>query len=57
MFGLFKGKSELEKLNDKYGKLLKEAHSLSTVNRQKSDEKLYEANLILRQIEILSEED
>ena len=44
MFGLFKKKSEVEKLELKYKKLLEGAHQLSTTNRSKSDEKMYEAN-------------
>jgi len=46
MFGLFKKKSEKEKLEVKYEKLLKEAHSLSTTNR-----KTYEASEVLKEIE------
>jgi hypothetical protein len=55
MFSLFKGKSELEKLNDKYKKLLAEAHKLSTSNRTLSDQKTAEANEVLRQIETLNQ--
>ena len=51
MFGLFKKKSEAEKLEVKYKKLLEEAHQLSTTNRSKSDEKMYEANEVLKQID------
>jgi hypothetical protein len=51
MFGLFKKKSEVEKLEVKYKKLLEEAHQLSTTNRSKSDEKMYEANEVLKQID------
>ncbi len=47
MFGLFKGKSELEKLNIKYKALLSEAHRLSTIDRQLSDKKVSEANDVL----------
>ncbi|PRX57172.1 Lacal_2735 family protein [Flagellimonas meridianipacifica] len=53
MFGLFKKKSEKEKLQEKYAKLLKEAHTLSTTNRKLSDEKTYEAEQIMKQIENL----
>lgn len=55
MFSLFKGKSELEKLNDKYKKLLAEAHKLSTSNRTLSDQKTAEANEVLSQIEAVNE--
>jgi hypothetical protein len=53
MFGLFKKKSELELLQQKYEKLLSEAHRLSTINRSESDKKIGEADLILKQIEAL----
>lgn len=53
MFGLFKKKSEVEKLELKYKKLLEEAHKLSTTNRNKSDEKVFEANELLKEIDQL----
>ena len=53
MFGLFKKKSEKEKLNEKYAKLLKEAFELSKFNRRESDNKYAEAEKILNQIENL----
>jgi hypothetical protein len=53
MFGLFKKKTEAEKLEEKYEKLLKEAHALSTVNRKESDFKQAEASEVLKQIEAL----
>lgn len=51
MFGLFKKKSEVEKLEVKYKKLLEEAHKLSTTKRSKSDEKMFEANEVLKEID------
>jgi len=54
MFGLFKKKSEKEKLQIQYEKLLKEAHSLSTTNRKMSDQKAYEAEEVMKQLEKLS---
>ena len=54
MFGLFGKKTEQEKLNIKYKKLLKEAHSLSTTDRVASDAKVVEANIILEKIEALN---
>ena len=54
MFGLFKKKSEKEKLQQQYAKLLKEAHSLSTSNRRLSDQKAFEAEEIMKKIETLS---
>ena len=53
MFGLFKKKSEKEKLQVQYEKLLKEAHTLSTTNRTLSDKKTFEANEIIKQLENL----
>jgi hypothetical protein len=53
MFNLFKKKSEVEKLNSQYQKLLEESHKLSTSNRRLSDLKVAEANVILEKIEKL----
>ena len=53
MFGLFRGKTEMEKLQDKYVKLMKEAHTLSTSNRGASDAKVAEADQIAREIDKL----
>lgn len=53
MFGLFKKKTEVEKLNDQYKKLLAESHKLSTTNRMLSDTKMAEANAILDKIDAL----
>tara|TARA_R110000751_G_scaffold135_3_gene646 strand:- start:62560 stop:62727 length:168 start_codon:yes stop_codon:yes gene_type:complete len=53
MFGLFKKKSELEKLQDQYKKLLEESYKLSTINRSESDQKQAEAQAILDKIELL----
>lgn len=55
MFGLFKKKSPLEKLEIKYQELLKEAYKLSTSNRTQSDAKTFEANEVLKQIDLLKE--
>lgn len=57
MFGLFKKKSEIDKLEDKYQKVLKEAYDLSLSNRKLSDSKTAEAEQILKQIEILQKKD
>jgi hypothetical protein len=51
MFGLFKKKSEKEKLQEQYRKLLEEAHRLSTMDRKASDLKTAEAEEVLRRIE------
>lgn len=53
MFKLFKKKTEVEKLNIKYQKLLTEAHKLSTISRSLSDRKIGEANEVLEEIERL----
>lgn len=53
MFGLFKKKSEKEKLYEQYQKLTKEAHSLSSTNRKLSDQKVYEAEEIMKKLEKL----
>tara|TARA_B110000908_G_scaffold71432_1_gene86215 strand:- start:158 stop:352 length:195 start_codon:yes stop_codon:yes gene_type:complete len=54
MFGLFKKKSEKEKLQENYEKLLKEAYNLSTTNRKMSDQKTFEAEEIAKKIEKLN---
>jgi len=56
MLGIFKKKSEVEKLNKKYDKLMQESYELSTVNRKASDEKYAEASKILERIEMISED-
>ncbi len=53
---LFKGKSKLEILADKYDSLMEEAYRLSKVNRTKSDEKTFEANEVLLEVKELEEE-
>ena len=53
MFGLFKKKSEKDKLYEQYQKLTKEAYNLSTSNRKRSDQKAYEAEEIMKKLEIL----
>lgn len=53
MFGLFKKKSEIEKLQEQYSKLLDESYKLSTIDRAKSDIKRGEAEAIMDKIEAL----
>ena len=53
MFGLFKKKSQKEKLQEQYSKLLEEAHNLSTTNRKLSDQKVFEADEVMKQLEKL----
>jgi|TARA_B110000259_G_scaffold76214_1_gene89432 hypothetical protein len=55
MFGIFKKKTEIEKLEIKYKALLKEAYDLSKTNRSKSDQKTFGAEEVYKQIEILKE--
>ena len=50
MFGLFKKKTDKEKLQAQYEKLLREAYLLSSSNRKMSDQKTFEANQLLDQI-------
>ena len=47
---LFKRKTELEKLNDKYNSLMEESYKLSRTNRTKSDEKTFEADKVMSEI-------
>jgi hypothetical protein len=51
--GLFSRKSEKEKLNEKYKKLIDEAYKLSHSDRRASDLKTAEADAVLKQIEAL----
>ena len=53
MFGLFKKKSEIEKLNDKYERLMKESFELSRTDRKAADAKAYEADQIMKEIQAL----
>ncbi|MCB0483845.1 MAG: Lacal_2735 family protein [Flavobacteriales bacterium] len=53
MFNIFKKKSELDKLNDTYKKLLEEAYRLSHSNRVAGDAKMAEANEVAQRLEKL----
>ncbi len=53
MFGMFKRKSEKEKLEERYRKLLEEAHRLSTSDRKAADLKTAEAEEVLQRIEAM----
>lgn len=53
MFGLFKKKSEKEKLEEKHRKLIDESYKLSHTNRTASDQKAAEADAVLKQIDAL----
>ncbi len=50
---MFKKKTEKEKLQQKYQRLQKESYNLSTKNRKLSDQKAYEAEQVLKQLEML----
>lgn len=53
MFNLFRKKSEVEKLESTFKKLMKEWHELSSINRRLSDEKYALAQELIPQIEQL----
>ncbi len=53
MFGLFKKKSEKEKLQEQYKKLMEQAYKLSHTNRTAADAKTAEAEEILKKMETL----
>ena len=54
MFGLFKRKTETEKLQDRYKKLMAEWHDLSSIDRSASDAKYAEAHKVLDQLDELT---
>ncbi|MDY0103409.1 MAG: Lacal_2735 family protein [Lentimicrobium sp.] len=53
MFGIFRKKSKIDLLEEKYQNLLKESYKLSTINRKASDEKAVKADQVLKEIEHL----
>jgi hypothetical protein len=53
MFGLFKKKSELEKLQEAYSKHMKDYHSLSTTDRAASDAAYAKAEEIGKKMDAL----
>ena len=55
MFGIFKKKTEKEKLIDLYKKTKAEAYKFSRIDRRKSDEKEMEASKILQALDKLEE--
>lgn len=55
MFNLFKKKTEKEKLQEKYKKLLEESYKLSHSNRAASDKKVAEAEAIFKKIEAMDQ--
>ena len=53
MFGLFKKKSEVEKLEERHAKLLEEAFALSKTDRAAADRKTAEAAELEARIDAL----
>ncbi|MFD0836640.1 Lacal_2735 family protein [Mariniflexile aquimaris] len=53
MFNLFRKKSEIEKLELKFKKLMSEWHELSSINRKLSDEKYALAQALIPRIDQL----
>ena len=51
MFKLFKKKTPVEKLQDRYKKLMSEWHDLSSTDRAASDQKYAQAQDVLNQID------
>lgn len=56
MFNFFKKKSEKEKLEEKFKKLMQEWHDLSSINRAVSDKKFAEAQKIADQLNSMKDE-
>ena len=54
MFGLFKKSSTKEKLEKKYRDLMGQAHKYSTTNRTLSDQKVQEAEEVMKELEHLA---
>ena len=57
MFGIFGKKSEVDRLNSIYKKLLEESYKLSHTNRAASDRKAVEANDVLKKIESIRKQE
>ena len=53
MFGLFKKTSPKEQLEKKYRDLMEQAHKYSTTNRKLSDQKVHEAEEVMKELEQL----
>lgn len=56
MFGLFKKKTEVEKLQAEHQRLLAEAHRLSSQDRKASDLKMAEAERVMDKIIALKQQ-
>jgi chaperonin cofactor prefoldin len=57
MLNFFRKKTKSEILQNKYQKLLSESHKISQTNRTLSDQKLAEADTVLKEIEALEKEE
>ena len=55
MFGLFKKKSERDKLEAQYDALIKKSYELSHSNRAESDKLQAEAQEVLKKLELLED--
>ncbi|MGB5459530.1 MAG: Lacal_2735 family protein [Eudoraea sp.] len=53
MFGIFKKKTQKQLLQEKYRKLMEDSHRLSKSNRKLSDDKVFEAEEVMKEIEKL----
>jgi hypothetical protein len=53
MFGLFKKKTEKEKLSEEYKILMEKAHKVSHSDRKAADKLMYEAEEIAKKIDAL----
>lgn len=53
MFKLFKKKSDFEKLQEKYERLMKKWYQMSTINRSESDAIYAEAQEVLNKMDAL----
>lgn len=53
MFGLFKKKTELEKLQEEYKNLLEKSHKISHSNRTEADKLMAEAEEVALKIDAL----
>ena len=54
MFGLFKKSNPKEKLEKKYRDLMGQVHKYSTTNRKLSDQKVQEAEEVMKELERLA---
>ncbi len=57
MFGFFKTKTPLQKLEEKYAQLTAEAYKLWQTNRKAGDEKMTEAEKVMQEIEALKKQE